>query len=106
MTPKTRYTLYVPHHNNAGAPIPHVHTAVREELSHEFGGFTIIDALGEWRGNTEPITLYVVDTPTYDAWSTARDPYQVLSALARRVRWQADQEAVYLTRQEIETELI
>ena len=102
-TPTTRYALHVPLADNAGAPINGVHALVRDTLAAHFPGFTELDGAGAWLAGPhvahEPIRVYLVDT------SDAAAP-DLLRALARRVKTQAAQDAVYVTAQPILTELI
>jgi hypothetical protein len=101
----TRYTLHVPVFDNAGRAIPEDSvTEIEDALTTIAGGWTMIpSAVGGWRGEDrsyrELVNLYHVDSDEdgTEAW---------LIALARKIAESLEQEAVYLTRQEIEAFLV
>src|SRR5581483_5080138 len=98
----TRYTLHVPEMLNDGTPVaPQRLRDIEEWLLAVFEGFTQTVARGAWRSDEqeyiEPIRLYLIDTD--DSPSTSR----ILQKLAGDIAQELGQEAVYLTRQEIET---
>lgn len=101
----TRYTLHVPLYDNNFRPFPAEDLAdIDSQLLGLFGGFTKAPGMvGAYRGENrdyhEPIDLYYIDT----AEPQAQD---VLLRLAQRLAQQFDQEAIYVTRQEIETFLV
>ena len=102
---RVRYTLHVPVLDNDAHPLGPLHAHVARILAREFHGFTRLDGAGFWPGaqaspDSEAVTLYVVD-----ADDSART-LATLHALARHVRDVAEQDAVYLTRQAIETWLV
>ena len=99
-----RYSITIPIHYNSGAPVPRpIFQEIEQELDQVVGGWTRLDGYGGWSGSDsyyrEPIALYFVDT----ADPTASE---ALLALARRTAEALRQEAVYVTRQEIETYLV
>lgn len=101
----TRYTLHVPEALNDGTPLTPQQTAdIEEWLLAVFGGFTQTVARGAWRSDTqsyiEPMRLYLIDSD--DSPQTA----QTLQRLAGDIARELQQEAVYLTRQDIETFLV
>lgn len=100
----TRYTLHVPLKDNEGGPIDGVHRAVRCALARltDSGGYSTLRAHGVWRGVMEPVRLYIIDVPDEDAEVARRD----LQKLARRVKADAQQAAVYLTERRITVHLI
>ena len=101
----TRYTLHVPEQYNDGREIPgHIFDQVELEILQAAGGFTRTAGTGGWRGDdgnvyVEPVQLYHIDSadPTTAA---------VLLLLAEDLARQLDQEAIYLTRQEITTHFV
>lgn len=102
---RVRYTLHVPVLDNAARSLAPLHAHVARILAREFHGFTRLDGAGYWPGaqaspDSEDVTLYVVDAGA-DARTLA-----TLYALARYVRDSAAQDAVYLTRQAIQTWLV
>lgn len=100
----TRYTLTVPLEDNDGQPIPDVHEYVRGLLAADFPAWTEVDGSGHWVGPAhipylEPVRVYIID-------AGGANDHDELRAIATYVRRAARQDAVYLTRQPIETELI
>lgn len=101
----TRFTLHVPITLNDGREVAR---EVFDELEHRLlgtvGGFTKSRGIGGWRGEEqdyrEHVDLYHVDT---DDSSSTRG---VLVRLAQWLASTLEQEAVYLTAQEIVTELV
>lgn len=101
----TRYTLHVPEQFNDGREIPgFMLDEIELDLVDMFGGYTRMSATGGWRadnGSTpiEPMQVYVVDSA---------DPATLerLQRYAAHLTKQFEQDAIYLTRQEIETWLI
>jgi hypothetical protein len=63
----TRYTLHVPGRYNDGSPVPSSAFAwIKENLLGIGGGFTMVTAVGAWRGEygrvyREPVRLYHMD---------------------------------------------
>lgn len=101
-----RYTLHVPELLNDGTPVqPWQLDQLEADLLTIAGGFTQTTGQGAWRGEDglyrEPVRLYHIDTEP-DAWRTKDRLVQLAQDIAERL----DQEAVYLTRQEIETFLV
>lgn len=100
-----RYTLTVPVYDNNGASLLTLHDEVRARLAGAFGAYTEHRAYGAWPSEHpghEPNRVYTVDVQERgDAIvSTA------LYGLAQYVARDARQDAVYLTRQLIETWLV
>ena len=100
----TRYTLHIPEADNDGIPFDEpTFEVIERELLDIGGGFTTTPGVGGWQGDEqtyrEPVRLYHVDTEDPDAGAR-------LLALAERAARILLQEAVYLTRQSIETFLI
>lgn len=98
----TRYTLHVPEQYNNGDPVPPEYFAVIErEIEDYAGGWTLTHAIGGWRGEDsryrESVRLYHVDTDN--------GPARLLGT-AEAIAQALDQEAVYLTAQEISTTLV
>lgn len=96
-----RYTLTVPTIDNDGRPLTEVHENVRLSLERRFPGFTAHDGTGYWGGEHaghEPVTVYVIDA--------GADDLDHLRAIARYVKYVGQQDAVYLTRQTIDTWLV
>lgn len=98
-----RYTLHIPLYLNDGTPTPEPELRLIENAVISLaGGFTATDGIGAWRGDAEtyrePMRLLAVDT--------ADDIGPELLRIAERAAVRLDQEAVYVTRQEIETYLI
>lgn len=101
----TRYTLHIPELLNDGSPVrPDQLAAIESQLLDTVGGFTQTIARGAWRGDgqtyIEPMRLYLLDTD--DSPRTSR----TLQRIAQEIAHELDQEAVYLTRQTIETFLV
>jgi hypothetical protein len=96
-----RYTLTLPRTLSDGAPTPHdVVLDVEENLRRIGGGFTRTDAVGSFTGHPdEPVTVYTMDTADEDAAGRM----QILAAM---VAIELDQEAVYVTVQEIQALLV
>lgn len=99
-----RYSLHVPEQHNDGAPISDMAFSwIEIELANIAGGFTRLpSAIGAWNGQEtvyrEPVSVYIVDS--------AEDIETELRTLAAEIAHTLSQEAVYLTRQEIETWLV
>lgn len=93
-----RFTLHVPLVDNHGLDVEDYHAHVRAVLSRKPlpGGWTAITAEGGWRGTVDPVRLYMVDVP-----GTGLRELPVLLDLARIVKRDLDQEAVYLTPQSV-----
>ncbi len=100
-----RYTLTVPTHDNTGDDLDIVHAGVSRKLAREFDGFTVLTGEGAWHAvgalnpGREAVKDYVIDTSHDGALET-------LTRLARSIRRVAGQDAVYLTRQTVETWLV
>jgi len=99
-----RWTLHVPENYNDGSPVePSVFEEIEDKILRLAGGFTRKLARGAWRGDEqdyhEPVGLYLIDTedPSLEA---------ELLELARDIAARLSQEAVYLTRQVIDTFLV
>lgn len=99
-----RYSLTLPTHDNAGRDLRAAHKRASTYLLAHFGAYTAHDAEGAWNGvgttHSEPVVVYTVDAPDTSE-ACAR-----LHALATQLKADARQEAVYLTRQLIETWLV
>ncbi len=99
-----RYTITLPTHDNDGHDLADVHEQAREYLLRHFGAFTAHEALGAWRGAertyAEPVVAYAVDVPD------TRESYASLHALAQALKASGGQEAIYLTRQPVDTWLV
>jgi hypothetical protein len=96
-----RVTLHVPLLTNDGARVPGILAAVESRLqARGIDSWTRVEAHGGWRGQTEPMMLYMVDTTDIHG---ARERIRHVGEF---VKVAMDQEAVYLTTQYIETELI
>lgn len=97
-----RYTLHVPETLNDGALVSEETFAqIEQTILNIAGGFTITPGIGGWLGESqtyrEPVRLYLIDTD---------EDYRhgdKLHALAEEIAYELEQEAVYLTRQTIET---
>ncbi len=101
-----RYTLTVPANENDGSSLAILHEGISQVLADQWHAFGAFPGDGgwfepEWPAIREPIIVYVVDVS-----EDAPDSLEWFQALARRVRRTAAQDAVYLTRQLIETWLI
>jgi len=100
----TRHTLHIPEQLNDGTPVaPEYLETVESRLIDLGGGFTLTHGIGAWRSDDgtiyrEPVRLYHVDT--------ADDVRIALADLAERVSSVLDQEAVYVTEQDITTSLV
>ena len=111
VTSSARFTLYVPLETNSGNPLTDLHEDVARALVNNFGGFTEIRARGAWQGqyvySYEDVILYVVDvTESRDTPNACYRAEAKLRQLAKLVKEEAAQEAVYLTRQPIQVEVI
>lgn len=98
-----RYTLHVPELLNDGTPVPdRTFDEVEQYILSVSDGYTLIHAAGGWRADTgvvttEPVRLYVIDA------------YVELTSLrhfARMLAQRLSQEAIYLTTQTVEVELV
>lgn len=103
----TRYTLHIPEQYNDGSLIPPEDLREYErEIEEIAGGFTLTHGIGGWRGDEqtyrEPVRLYSADVG-HDLNSAIRRSFQ---ALAQKIATDLSQEAIYLTRQEIETFMV
>lgn len=101
----TRYTLHVPRVDNHGAPVdPHELELIENQLVAVAGGWTSTRGVGAWRSPDtgtsyrEPVTLYHVDS---DA-----DIAPELLTIAERAAERLEQEAVYVTAQDISVTLV
>ncbi len=109
-----RYTLTLPTHDNAGNDLTAAHAHIRSRLLRDFDGFTAHEARGHWRGAddtryAETVVVYTVDAADSDARITGRimpTPLELLTTLAHQLKVSCEQEAVYLTRQPIDTWLV
>ena len=100
----TRYGLHIPTAYNNGAVIPDGwFDTLHERLGWIADGWTVLPGQGFWRGSDrcyqEDVLLYVIDLPS-------RNPSEALLKLARDVRRELGQEAVYLTREPVIAEVI
>ena len=99
----TRYALHVPLLDNEGRDLAELHADVRALLGEHFPGFTELPSEGAWLAGEhvchEPLRIYVVDSDDVDA-------HEVIRKVGRKVKTEAQQDAVYLTAQAIQTELI
>ncbi len=99
-----RYTLTLPTRDNDGLRLSHAHAWLRTELLGHFGAYTAHRAVGAWRGTsgayTEPVRVYTIDAPD------TSESYAKLRALAEALKVSCGQEAIYLTRQPVETWLV
>jgi hypothetical protein len=101
----TRYTLTVPATLNDGTLVPLAEIErIEARLIEIAGGFTLTHGIGAYRGEaqtySEPVRLYAVDTETAEYVAAP------LRMLAEYVALALDQEAVYLTSQEVNARLI
>ncbi len=100
-----RYTLALPKQDNSGRELTAEHRRAAEQLLHHFGAFTAHEAVGAWRGTigtygAERVTVYTVDAPD------TSESYAKLHALAQTLKVACEQDAIYLTRQPVETWLV
>lgn len=108
MDTKTRYTLTVPLIGNDGHSLSFIHRQVRKELSDNFEGFSSWEGIGYWGGEhagSEPVVYYVIDVPD-ESRAISPNALWILRNLALYVKTAGAQDAVYLTRQSIDVELI
>lgn len=100
----TRFTLHVPEQYNDGAAVDPAYftDAVEPAILALSGGFTLTHGIGAWRGDDtvyrEPVRLYAIDAE--------HDLGPALTAVAEGVARHLEQEAVYLTAQEIAPQLV
>lgn len=99
-----RYTLHVPEQRNDGSLIePAYFEEIEGALEVLAGGWTLTPGIGGWRGENEryrePVRLYAMDVEQ-DLNGNLR---RALVLQAGRIADELEQEAVYLTRQDIET---
>lgn len=85
--------LVLPAADNAGTPLPNVHSGLQRELASAFGGFTQTMGFGGWVDNdgktiSEPVAVYDV--------AIEEDAIDTLRAIARRYCALAEQACVYL----------
>lgn len=109
MDAKTRYTLTVPKNDNDGNSLADLHEIVQDNLGR-FEGFSSWEGVGYWGGEhagSEPVIYYVIDvgeqTPV---GAVFEHPLMTLRSIALYVKVAGKQDAVYLTRQSIDVELI
>lgn len=101
----TRYTLHVPEQYNDGREIPgYLLDEIELDLAERFGGYTRTSATGGWRADDgtvhiEPMQLYIVD-------SAYPETVERLQEYASHLARQFQQDAVYLTAQDIQTYLV
>lgn len=98
-----RWTITVPQTYNDGTPLPRGTVRdIERRVAAIAGGFTATPGEGVWRGEDrlyrEPVTVYTFDVG-YIADGDVRQ-------LAEDVALLLDQEAVYVTRQDVETFLV
>lgn len=97
-----RLTLYVPEAWNDGRPVALEQLQrYEDELIDLAGGFTLLRGVGGWRSERgeivrEPVRLYMIDVAR---GSRARERLQ---ALADRIAFELQQEAVYVTTWDVE----
>jgi hypothetical protein len=101
----TRYTLTVPATLNDGAAVSLSDIAhIEARLLAIAGGLTLTHGIGAWAGESETyresVRLYAVDTEESEYIAAP------LRMLAEWIALTLDQEAVYLTSQEISARLI
>ncbi len=101
-----RYTLTVPVNDNDGSSLAILHKGIARRLARDYHGFTTLQGPGAWHDpelarnvGREDVILYIIDTDNTLA-------LEDLTNLARAIRRAAAQDAVYLTRQPIETWLV
>jgi dissimilatory sulfite reductase (desulfoviridin) alpha/beta subunit len=95
----TRYTLTVPLQDNAGNFRPDYVAEAERLLAKDFKSWTKLHGIGQWKSQKESVVVFQIDTPGDFSDS-------VLRHVARVLAHYCDQEAIYLTRQTIETFLI
>ncbi len=100
-----RYTLTLPTHDNSGRDLTSEHAHIRSRLLRDFGGFTAHKARGHWRGADDMRYAENVVVYTFDIIATDNVP-GALVALADALKVSCGQEAIYLTRQPVETWLV
>jgi|ERR1043166_3375949 hypothetical protein len=100
-----RYTLYIPEQMNDGRMIsPSLLDEIEDSLLALTRGFTCTRGQGAWLGEgdriyREPVRLYATDSENPAMLSR-------LEKLARELRVTLQQEAIYLTHQEIGVSLV
>lgn len=94
-----RWILHVPTEDNDGNELADLSLTVEAVLDEAGYGFTRTNGLGGWQGYRDGMYLYAIDTD--DEGAQMR-----LEALARYVLETANQEAVYLTSQDIDVHMI
>ncbi len=99
-----RYTLTLPMTGNNGRDLTAEHLRTEDYLVRHFSAYTAHRAVGAWRGAdgnyAEPVRVYTVDAPD------TSESYAKLRALAQDLKLTCEQEAIYLTRQPVETWLV
>lgn len=109
----TRYTITAPDNDNDGRPrpeswdgreMPRYADYARRLILGAFAGATAAPSIGYWRAPdgmeymSETVTVWTIDAPDTD-WPR-------IQAIARELAAYARQEAVYVTRSPVETELV
>jgi hypothetical protein len=94
-----RYTITVPVCHNDGTYRQDYTARAEQLISADFNGYTRTASAGFWQGKSEPVMVYTIDTG-----STFSD--QLINRIAETLREYCEQEAVYVTRQGIDTLLI
>ena len=98
-----RFTLHIPLFDSDKRQIPHVLGAARKAMTMAgFDGRIVVSPTqGDWKDyDTEDIALMMTDAPD------TPDTLQSLMTIAQGIKALTNQEAVYLTKQPIETYLI
>lgn len=105
-----RYTITAPNTDNDGRlapdgirPMPAYADYARKLVLGRFNGATATRGRGYWRAPdgaeySDSVTVWTIDARPED--------YSTVLAIAREIAAYARQEAVYVTRQNIETELV
>ena len=90
-------SITLPTHDNVGAPLNDVHSALRADIVAVFGGYTAYGATGAWRDDTdsavitESVCVYLI---ACDDTAKTRD---TLDSLARFFGHMARQKCVFIT---------
>jgi hypothetical protein len=106
-TQMARWTIHVPVRDNDKNEIPHVLDSARRALGDAgFQGRTVIRrAQGDWQGDDQNYAVEEMDLIMVDA-PDAQESEDAILGVAQLVKAMADQEAVYVTKQDVTTYLV
>lgn len=87
--------IVVPHHDNAGKSLQHVHKNAMQYMARHFGGCTSVNATGSWVSSSGQLITEPVWELT-SAYAPSAENDDRLTGVARYVGTEGKQQAVYV----------